>query len=850
MPGAHLYNVVPVLPESLSPLTEIAYNLYWSWDPDLVRLFERVDPRLWHETGHNPVRLLALASQDRLEELAEDEGFLNHLKELVRRFRTYMTQTTWYESISNGDSEVLVAYFAAEYGLARCLPIYSGGLGVLSGDHLKACSDLGLPLVGIGLLYRKGYFQQYVNPDGWQQEEYNALDPYNSPVTLERDDQGAPVRIRVELPGRQLHAQIWRVQVGRIRLYLLDTNVPENSREDQDVGSYLYGGDREMRLKQELLLGVGGVRALDALSIRPTVYHMNEGHSAFLAVERVRQAIHRHGLDYPAAQALCAKGNVFTTHTPVPAGFDLFSRELMHRYLGRLVGEMGVDFNRFLSTGRGNPFDDSEPFNMAVFAARNSNLVNGVSKLHGKVSREIFHAITPDVPVHEIPIHSVTNGVHARTWTAQEMADLFGRYLGERWKEEPTDREVWSRIYEVPDAELWKVRERRRARLVGFARRRLKAQLAGQGAPSRELAIADEVLDPEILTIGFARRFATYKRATLILSNLERLKRLLCHPTQPIQLLFAGKAHPKDDAGKRLIQKIIHFSQTPEARRRVVFLENYDLDTARYLVSGVDVWLNNPRRPLEASGTSGMKVLFNGGLNFSVLDGWWDEGFEPEAGWAIGAGEDYDDPDYQDQVESEAIYHILEKEIVPLYYDRDINDLPREWISRIKSSIAKLGPAFNNHRMVKEYHEDYYVPSAEDYARLAADEFDEAHHEARWMNRIYKNWGRVSIGDVNVLANVTDRPVGSGLPVEAWVHLSALEPSEVCVEAYAGPVDDYQTISRGEAVSLDWAETSDGGWHLFKGTIPCKRTGQHAFQVRVRPHREGIRTLFAPFKWE
>jgi starch phosphorylase len=863
MADVHLFNVVPQLPTNLSVLHELAHNLYWSWTPELSQLFDRVHPELWQKTENNPVKLLALLPQERLDELSEDEGFLNHLEELAGDYRSYMQAATWYEG-QRAEVEKTkktetpappaepprVAYFAAEYGLARCLPIYSGGLGVLSGDHLKASSDLGLPLVGVGLLYRKGYFQQYVNADGWQQEKDSAVDPYNAPLTLERDPDGQPQRIQVELPGQPLHAQIWRAQVGRIRLFLLDTNIPENTPEHQDVGSYLYGGDREMRLKQELLLGIGGVRALEALSIHPTVFHMNEGHSAFLALERIRLAIERHGLDYPTAQALCAKGNVFTTHTPVPAAFDLFSRELMAQYLSQYVSALGVDFERFLSTGRGKRFDEAAPFNMAVFAARNSNFVNGVSRLHGEVSRKIFHSISPDVPVHEVPIESITNGVHARTWTSADMCQLYDRYLGTRWREEPTDGEVWERIAEIPDTELWRVKERLRARLVRYARRKFRAQLTARGAPSREVAVADEMLDPEILTIGFARRFATYKRATLILRDPERLKRLLCHPTKPVQLLFAGKAHPKDDAGKRLIQAIVHFAEDPAVRRRVVFLENYDITTARYMVGGVDIWLNNPRRPLEASGTSGMKVLFNGGLNFSVRDGWWDEAFGPDVGWAIGAGEDYDDPDYQDGVESEAIYHILEQEIVALFYDRDVNDLPREWLAQMKNSMAKLCPRFNNHRMVKEYHLKYYTQAQKDYAKMVSADFAEARAEARWMNRIYRHWSEVAVGNVQVLDAVVDRPVGSTLNVEAEIRLGALNPDEVRVEAYTGRVDDYQTIARGKPFGLKWTGAQNEAYHVFRGEIPCEQSGQHGFRIRVRPFRKGPRTLFAPVQWE
>lgn len=897
MKKLHLFNVVPVVPEGLEALEVLARNVYWSWNPDAYYLFSRIDPLLWRESGQNPVKLLSVLPQAKLEELARDEGFTTHLAEVHAGFVRYLQRAGLYgtgplrsmgdgaddgveegtgpaaPSVGGGEEaatgaggnkasapmalsgefgNVLVAYFSAEFGLAKCLPIYSGGLGVLSGDHLKAASDLGLPLVGVGLLYRKGYFQQYINTDGWQQERYDPVDPYNAPAALVRDESGAPVTIWVNLPGRKIYAQVWRVDVGRVPLLLMDTKVGENSPEDQQIGSYLYGGDREMRLKQELLLGIGGVRVLEAMGVRPKVYHMNEGHSAFMALERIRKTMDENELDFPAAQAACSRGNVFTTHTPVPAGFDLFQKDLMEKHLGAYVAKLGVPFENFLSSGRGDPYDDKEPFNMAVYAARNSNFVNGVSQLHGEISRKIFHNIIPDVPVHEIPIGAVTNGVHHSTWTSAEMWHLLNRYLGPRWEEEPDDKEIWARAYSIPDAELWRVKDRLRARMVAFVRSRVREAKENRGAPTSELDSAAEILDPELLTIGFARRFATYKRANLILSDPERLKKLLCHPTRPVQLVFAGKAHPKDDAGKKLIQQIMHAAQDPEIRGRIAFVENYDLTVARYLVSGVDLWLNNPRRPLEASGTSGMKVVFNGGLNLSVLDGWWCEGFEPDLGWSIGAGEVYSPEEiaYGDRVESEAIYHLLETEIAPLFYERDPSDLPREWIRRIKHSLAKLCPQFNNHRMVREYTEWYYKKSAEDYARLSRDDFAESREEAEWLGRIYKNMGEVRIDQVTVLSEGADIPVGGALKVQTRVRLGRLRPDEIQVEAYSGPLDEEGHVDRGRGYDLEWVEEESDGWHRFEGAIPCVSSGQQAFQVRVRPHREGIRTLFAPVCWE
>ncbi|MCD6497860.1 MAG: alpha-glucan family phosphorylase [Deltaproteobacteria bacterium] len=850
MKTRHFYDVVPVLPDRIWKLLDLAKNIYWSWHPDAFRLFERVDRALFEATGHNPVKLLATVSQARVETLAQDAGFCHHMDEVVARFERYMAGPGWYDRREDGEgAKLLVAYFSAEFGLAQCLPVYSGGLGVLSGDHLKAASDLNLPLVGLGLLYRKGYFQQYVNQDGWQQERYQSVDIHNAPATLILDG-GQPLQVEVAYPGRTVFAQVWRVDVGRVKLYLMDTHVPENNEEDQDIGDYLYGGGSEMRLKQELLLGVGGMRVIEALALHPTVFHMNEGHSAFLALERIRQTMTHQNLDFPAARAACARGNVFTTHTPVPAGFDLFPANLLERYLGPLTEQMAIPFDRIVAMGRGEPEDADEPFNMALFAARNANFVNGVSKLHGEVTKELFHHLTPDTPVHEIPVTSVTNGVHHRTWCSRDMTDLLTRYLGEGWFDDPTNKETWQHVAAIPDAELWRVHERGRAKLVTVARSMLRNQLSERGATQRDLAVADEILDPEVLTIGFARRFATYKRATLLFRDENRLRRLLSHPRRPIQIVFAGKAHPRDEAGKRLIQKIVRFSQDPDVRRRIVFLENYHIGLARTLVAGVDVWLNTPRRPMEASGTSGMKVVYNGGLNFSVLDGWWCEGYGPETGWAIGAGEDYDDNEYQDQVESEALYHTLENDIVPAFYDRDESDLPRGWVSKMKASMAQLGPFFNTHRMVRDYHDECYAPAAEDSLRLAQDSFFEARQEALWRERIRSSWSGVEILSVDVPTNRQSLPVGSSLHVSARVRLSDLATDDVSVEAYVGPVDEHQRIEKGEAFSLDPVEHFDDGTVRYEGDVPCNHSGSHGMRIRIRPHRSGVRTLFAPVHWE
>jgi len=661
--------IQPALPDRLEPLREIAYNLLWSWQLETIEMFRRLDRTLWEKVNHNPVALLGSIDQEKLDRAAADDAFLAHLDRVYEDLKFYEASPTWFSKTHFSTSTPVIAYFSAEFGLTECLPIYSGGLGILAGDHLKSASDLGVPLVGVGLLYQRGYFQQYLNADGWQQEFYPDNDFYNLPVWPEVTPGGEPAKITVEFPGRKVYARVWRIQVGRIPLLLLDTNVRENNVEDRKITAELYGGDNENRLKQEILLGIGGIRALRQAGINPAVCHMNEGHSAFLGLERIRLLITESNLSFREAATVSSKSTIFTTHTPVPAGIDTFPPALMTKYFSDYFPSLLIGREEFLGLGRRDPKNDSEPFNMAYLALHLSSYANGVSELHGAISRKMWKNRWPEVPDDEIPIDHITNGVNTRSWIPAEMAQLFDRYLGPDWAAKPADESIWEDIEAIPDDELWRTHERRRERLVAFARRRLGEQLKRRGARDLELRRAGEALDPEALTIGFARRFATYKRATLIFRDPERLRKILTNVDCPVQLIIAGKAHPQDSEGKELIRHIIHFARAEDIRRRILFLENYDITIGRYLVQGVDVWLNNPRRPLEASGTSGMKVLFNGGLNLSVVDGWWAEGYSPERGWAIGSGEEYEDLNYQDEVEASAIYDLLEKEIVPLFYD-------------------------------------------------------------------------------------------------------------------------------------------------------------------------------------
>lgn len=837
MPTVHAFHVVPALPESLNGLRTLAYNLRWAWDHDSIELFRRLDRDLWEQSGHNPVKMLGNIAQDRLRDASEDDAFMAHLDRVVRSCESYMKgANTWFgKNYGEHQNPVSIAYFSMEFGLTESLPIYSGGLGILAGDHLKSSSDLGLPLTAIGLLYQQGYFRQYLNADGWQQERYPENDFYNMPLTAEKDATGNPLHVSVDFPGRTVHAQVWKTQVGRIPLYLLDTNNPLNDPNDQNITDQLYGGDVEMRLKQELILGIGGMRALAALGIKPTICHMNEGHSAFLSLERARMIMQEKKVDFATAQEACSAGNLFTTHTPVPAGFDVFPTDLLNRYFGAYAGQLGITFDDFLGLGRVNRNDSGEQFNMAVLALRHAHSCNGVSKLHGKVTRRMVQSRFAGFSEDEIPVGHVTNGIHIRSFISREMAELLDRYLGGRWAVDASDPAVWARVDEIPDDELWSVRERRRERLITFARGRLKKQFEQRGMSDYEIRQAREVLSPEMLTIGFARRFATYKRATLLLSDMERLLHIINDSQRPVQILVAGKAHPRDDGGKDLIRQIVHFARRDDVRNRIVFLEDYEMALARYLVQGVDVWLNTPRRLMEASGTSGMKVLANGGLNFSILDGWWAEAYEPGVGWAIGKDEDYADPVYQDKLEASALYDILEKEIVPLFYDRSTDDVPRAWIARIKKSMKALCPVFNTHRMVSEYAERFYLPASDRFHTMVGDNLARAKKLVEWKARIRDQWGQVRVEKVEMqIPEEGSMHVGDMLRIVARVSLGNLQPQDVVVEAYHGQLDIYHQVTKGFTMPLTWKSSKDG-LHLYEGEVPCELSGLQGFSIRVLP---------------
>jgi starch phosphorylase len=828
------------LSEQLRPLEDLAYNLRWSWDHETIAIFRQLDRDLWESSGHNPVLMIGTIAQERLDELAGDDAFLSRLERAVRELDAYLGEAhTWCRRTLGEVPERVVAYFSMEFGLTECLPIYSGGLGMLAGDHLKSASELGLPAVGVGLLYQKGYFRQYLSAEGWQQERYPVNDFYNMPLRICRDADGREIRVSLDLAGRTAQVRLWRAQVGRVPLILLDTNVAENPRDIQDVTDELYGGDTETRIRQEVVLGIGGMRALDTLGLRARVYHMNEGHSAFVAIERLGRLMKKYGLSLVEAREIVAATTVFTTHTPVPAGIDVFAPNLVDRYLGSFLGELGAPREVLLDQGRIHPGDRSEPLNMAVTAIRLASFINGVSRLHSKVSRQLWRDVWPGVPADELPIGYVTNGVHPGSWISDDMRTLYDRYLGPRWAEEPGDTRVWQAVHQIPGEELWRTHERRRERLVAFARRRLFEQLQRRGAGQIELAQAEEVLDPEALTIGFARRFAGYKRATLIMRDPERLAGIVNTPGHPVQIIFAGKAHPRDDEGKALIREIVRLAARPEFRRRIVFLEDYDTVIARYLVQGCDVWLNTPRRPREASGTSGMKAAANGVINLSILDGWWDEAYTPNLGWAIGRGEEFQDYEAQDRVEAGTLYKLVEDDVVPLFYTRGSDGLPRGWIAMMKASMKELCPVFNTNRMVCQYVERAYIPGHQRRTRLEENNCRRARDLASWRARVSKAWGSVKI--TRVQADVPEDPrVGASFAVRAWVTPGTLEARDLAVQVYLGRVDDRQEIVDADIVPMASKGAGEGATLLFAAEVPCRTSGLRGLNVRVLPCHEDL----------
>jgi starch phosphorylase len=844
------FTVRTVLPGPIAALAELASNLRWSWHPPTLELFAALSPERWQTSRRDPIALLGAFSPEELDALAADAQFVARVEAAAADLHAYLTQPRWYQSLEPAEAAApeSIAYFSPEFGITAVLPQYSGGLGILAGDHLKSASDLGVPIIGVGLLYQLGYFEQSLTRDGWQHEEYPILDPNELPISLLREVDGTPAVVSVDLPGgRLLTAHVWKAQVGRVPLLLLDSNYEANDEAARAVTDRLYGGTPEHRLHQEMLLGIGGVRALRLWarlsgSPAPEVYHTNEGHAGFLGLERIRELIGA-GLTFDEALETVRAATVFTTHTPVPAGIDRFGRDLILSHFGGENGLAGLSVERVLALGA-ESYQGGDPavFNMAVMGLRLAQRANGVSQLHGMVSREMFEGLWPGFDAPEIPITSITNGVHAPTWVDHRMIELAEKHIGPRISAEAR---AWEEIDQVPADELWSVRRQLRTDLVLEARRRVHDAWVKRGASPAELGWTEDVLDPDVLTIGFARRVPTYKRLTLMLRDPERLKALLLHPTRPIQLVIAGKSHPADETGKRLIQQMVRFADDPAVRHRIVFLPNYDIAMAQTLYPGCDVWLNNPLRPFEACGTSGMKSALNGGLNLSIRDGWWDEWYDGENGWAIPTADGVEDPDHRDDLEAAALYELLENEVGPRFYDRDAEGLPQRWLAMVRHTFASLGPKVLASRMVADYVRQLYLPAAA-AGRVTTPQV--ARDLADFKTRVRTAWPSVRVDHVDS-SGLSDSPqVGDELQVRAVISIDGLAPTDVDVQVVHGRVSPSDTITDSVIQELRYIGRPDGdspssstdSRYLFEGTLKLRRTGPFGYTVRILPAHKGL----------
>ncbi|RFD26549.1 DUF3417 domain-containing protein [Mycobacterium uberis] len=855
MKALRRFTVRAHLPDRLAALEQLSTNLRWSWDKPTQDLFAAIDPTLWAQCGNDPVALLGVVNSSRLDELAFDEGFLNQLDESAAALNNYLSRSRWYRHQQAGVAmPTAIAYFSMEFGVAEVLPNYSGGLGILAGDHLKAASDLGVPLIAVGLYYRSGYFRQSLTVDGWQHETYPSLDPQGLPLRLLIADNGDPVLVELALPdSAQLRARIWVAQVGRVPLLLLDSDIPENEHDLRGVTDRLYGGDQEHRIKQEVLVGIGGVRAIRAFTAieglpAPEVFHMNEGHAGFLGAERIRELVTDSGLDFDTALTVVRSSTVFTTHTPVPAGIDRFPVELVRRYFdgnpngsdgpGASALLPGVPVQRILALGAE---DDPTKFNMAHMGLRLAQRANGVSQLHGRVSRAMFRELWRGFDQDEVPIGSITNGVHAHTWAAPQWLQLGRELTG---SDSFSDSGVWLRLQQVDPGHLWWIRSRLRSQLIDDIRVWLRRSWLERGASDAELGWIEAAFDPNVLTIGFARRVPTYKRLTLILRDPDRLERLLLDDNKPIQLIVAGKSHPADNGGKALIQQVVRFADRPQVRHRIAFLSDYDMSMARKLYWGCDVWLNNPLRPLEACGTSGMKSALNGGLNLSIRDGWWDEWYDGENGWEIPSASNVADEDRRDNLEASVLYDLLEHAVVPKFYERNERGVPLRWIEMVRHTLQTLGPKVLASRMVRDYVEHYYLPAAQSLRRTVAapegddtagEVFSAARELAAYRRRVEEAWPMIDITDVDS-TGLPDTPVlGLKLTLTATVQLAGLDPGEVTVQAVLGRVDSSDMLLDPVTVEMAHTDTAEGGNEIFSTTTLLPLAGVVGYTVRVLP---------------
>jgi len=828
--------VFPIMPTRVNRLYELAYNLWWSWHPEARALYSSLDPDLWEQVSHNPVHFLSAVQPQKLEAAAEDTAYLAQYDTVIHDFDHYMhprAEETWFSTTYPELADKTIAYFSAEFGLHESLPIYSGGLGILSGDHCKESSDLGLPFVGVGFLYPQGYFSQHVNRAGVQEASYDKLHFSEVPAIPAIGPDGNEVVISVELPGRRIYAKVWKLMVGRVPLYLMDTDIPPNAPADRELSARLYGGDREMRISQEIVLGIGGVRALRALGISPAAWHLNEGHAAFLSLERCRELVAR-GLTFNEAREVVKTNSLFTTHTPVPAGNDTFSYELIDTYFSSYWGQLGLNREQFLEVAReDHDQGHGNTYGMTTLALHLTGHHNGVSELHGHVSRKMWQFLWPGLDSSEVPIGYVTNGVHTFSWIAPEINALFGRYMDKDWGAHVDEQAFWDEhIEDIPDAELWKIHHIRKEALITYARRNLKQQHLRLGEGDHQIAEFDTMLNSDALILGFARRFATYKRATLIFRNLDRLRRILNNPERPVQIVFAGKAHPADEPGKALIEQIYKISRSEEFKGKIIFLENYDIDMARYLVSGTDVWLNNPIRPYEASGTSGQKAALNGQPNCSILDGWWAEGYNGRNGWAIGEERDYHDQNIQAEDDSNSLYSLLEEKIIPAFFEQGEDGIPHAWISYMKEAIRTCAPQYSMRRMIKEYSNRYYVPEIHQSIIIEQNNYERERQLAAWKEQVRRAWDKLELyvdgqrdGQISL---------GEDIEVHAWVRADGLKPEDLAVELVYGETRNELAIPQ-HTLPMAYVKRENDGSYRFDLQLKPNESGSIAYNIRVIP---------------
>ena len=840
----YLFNritVNPQLPKRISKLATVANNLWWSWNTEFLRLFQRIDMDLWEQSNKNPVKFLKHVSQEKLEDAAKDVTFLKEYDKIVEEFEDYMnSKNTWFSKNYPEEKGDLIAYFSAEYGLDQTIPIYSGGLGILSGDHLKSASDLGIPLVAVGLLYKDGYFNQKIDGEGQQQCEYNEIDLYDLPINPVKNEVGEDLIIYVKFPKRRLYLKVWSINVGRIKLYLLDSDIEKNNPEDRDVTLKLYGGDQEMRIRQEIVLGQAGVELLTKyLKLNPTVYHMNEGHSAFLTLEIIKNIIAEKQVSFEVAKDITSSKTVFTTHTPVPAGNDIFPLDLVERYFKDFWPRLGLSREEFLKLGMKPVKELENGFNMGILALKIAGKKNGVRKLHGAVSRELFGDVWPNIAANESPIGYVTNGIHTCSWLAPKMKELYNQYLMPYWQDSMYQDKVWEKINTIPDEKLWNVHNERKAKLLKLVKENTTERLRRSGYSYEDINEIVSKINPNALTIGFARRFATYKRATLIFKDLERITQILNNADRPVQLIFAGKAHPADKEGQDLIKFIHQVSMMPQFKGKIFLLENYNIAMSRYLISGVDVWLNNPRRPMEASGTSGQKASVNGVINFSVLDGWWAEGYNQKNGWTIGNNSEYDSYEAQDQADSQSLYRTLEEKIIPTYYNRENSNIPQKWIGFMKNSIVSTGGKYSTARMLVDYTNQYYMPLAKLTKKYYLDIDNVAEYNG-WKKDLYRNWKDIKITQTDNFDNITI-DAGNKIEVGCEVELPNIDIENIEVEVYYGKILENGIVENVSIIPMELTDSDEEQRkYYFTAKIELTTGGNYGYTFRVMPKNEMI----------